>query len=46
MQTFLDRCSRRSVHIARDAEFTSPEQEAMQKAANFLRAIVEVSPRE
>ena len=44
--TFLDRCSRRSVHIARDAEFTSPEQEAMQKAANFLRAIVEVSPRE
>lgn len=31
--------------LVEDAEFSSPEQENMQQAANFLRAIVEVSPR-
>ena len=40
MLSFLERCSPRGVPIARDAEFTSPEQ-ATQKAANFLQAIVD-----
>lgn len=45
MKLFIDRCVERGIDIPQDAAFSSPKQEAMQKAANFLRAVVEVSPR-
>ncbi|MCJ1343479.1 hypothetical protein MMC31_001673 [Peltigera leucophlebia] len=43
---FAERCSQRNVTILEDAKFTSPLQEHMQTAADFLRAIIEVSPRD
>ena len=46
MEVFKARCSERNVTLLEDAEFTSPLQEAMQTVATFLRAIVEVAPRD
>jgi hypothetical protein len=40
-----EKCRSRGVRILDDEKFTSKRQEAMQKAQNFLRAIVEVCPR-
>ncbi|TDL17717.1 kinase-like protein [Rickenella mellea] len=42
---FVARCQVRNAEILDDAEFSSDKQRHMQMAANFLRAIVEVSPR-
>lgn len=43
---FEECCRERGVaYILEDAEFASPLQESMNKIHNFLRAIVEVSPR-
>ncbi|KAI4156325.1 MAG: hypothetical protein LQ340_000350 [Diploschistes diacapsis] len=44
-QIFLDRCHVGNIKIPEDAAFSSPKQEDMQLAANFLRAITEVTPR-
>ncbi len=45
MRMFVGRCAERKVSLLEDAEFASPLQESMQKVADFLRAIVEVSAR-
>lgn len=42
---FVQRCRERGTTILQDMEFSSAKQESMQKVANLLRAIVEVSPR-
>ena len=43
---FTERCQERGVVLLDDAAFTSPLQEAMENVVDFLRAIVEVSPRD
>lgn len=43
---FHRRCTERGVSTFQDAEFTSPLQEIIQKATNYLRAITEVAPRD
>ena len=43
---FTERCKERGVALLDDAAFTSPLQEAMQNVVDFVRAIVEVSPRD
>lgn len=45
LDVYYKRCAERGITIPQDAEFSSFKQENMQKASNFLRAIVEVSPR-
>ena len=42
---FMNICRERGITIPEDEKFSSPKQEHMQSAANFLRAIVEVSPK-
>ncbi|KAF7553680.1 hypothetical protein G7Z17_g3458 [Cylindrodendrum hubeiense] len=46
LELFTQRCEERGVSLLDDANYTSPLQESTQKAADFLRAIVEVSPRD
>ncbi|KAH8812454.1 kinase-like domain-containing protein [Xylogone sp. PMI_703] len=46
LELFTQRCKERGVTILEDAAFSSPLQESMQKVADFLRAIVEVAPRD
>ena len=43
---FTDRCNERGVVLLDDAAFTSPLQEAMQNVVDFVRAIIEVLPRD
>ena len=43
---FTALCAAREVTLLQDAEFVSVRQEAMQLATNYLRAIVEVAPRD
>jgi hypothetical protein len=43
---FTQRCKERGVTLLEDAEYASPLQEGMQNVADYLRAIVEVSPRD
>ena len=45
-RVFTERCKERGVVLLDDAAFASPLQEAMQNVADFVRAIVEVSPRD
>lgn len=45
LRLFEVRCAERKVSLMEDACFASPLQESMQTVADFLRAIVEVSPR-
>ncbi|KAF5970892.1 hypothetical protein FCOIX_10115 [Fusarium coicis] len=45
MEVFEERCKEKGCTVWEDAEFTSTLQEHMQGAVDFLRAIVEVSPR-
>ncbi|KAF5644106.1 hypothetical protein F52700_2674 [Fusarium sp. NRRL 52700] len=42
---FKQRCKEKGCTLFEEAEYTSPLQESMQRAVDFLRAIVEVSPR-
>ena len=46
LRLFAQRCKERNVTILEDATFSSPLQESMQKVADFVRAIVEVAPRD
>lgn len=46
LELFAERCRERGVTLLDDAAFASPLQEAMQNVADFVRAIVEVSPRD
>ena len=46
LELFAERCKDRGVSILEDAAFNSPLQDSMQKVADFLRAIVEVAPRD
>ncbi|XMA20796.1 hypothetical protein WAI453_013587 [Rhynchosporium graminicola] len=46
LDLFSQRCKASGVTLMQDAKFSTPRQESMQKVADFLRAIVEVSPRE
>lgn len=46
LKIFEERCKERNITILKDAEFASPLQKAMQTATDFLRAIVEVAPRD
>jgi aminoglycoside phosphotransferase (APT) family kinase protein len=46
LELFAQHCKERGVAILEDAAFSSPLQESMQKVADFLRAIVEVAPRD
>ncbi|RMJ09439.1 hypothetical protein CDV36_010927 [Fusarium kuroshium] len=42
---FIQRCKEKGISLLEDANYASPLQESMQKVADFLRGIVEVSPR-
>lgn len=44
-QLFAARCKKRGLTLLDDAAFLTPLQEAMQNVTDFVRAIVEVSPR-
>ena len=44
-EVYLERCKTKETIIPEDAAYSSPEQEAMQEATTFLRAITEVAPR-
>ncbi|KAF5573625.1 hypothetical protein FPANT_12237 [Fusarium pseudoanthophilum] len=45
MEVFEERCKEKGCTVLEDVQFTSTLQEHMQGAVDFLRAIVEVSPR-
>lgn len=45
MSMFVQRCAERGCEVLKDAEYSSPLQDSMQLVADYLRAIVEVSPR-
>lgn len=45
MDLFEQRCAQKSILLLEEAKFVSPLQESMHKVANFLRAILEVTPR-
>jgi hypothetical protein len=45
LRLFNERCVERKVKLLEDVNFVSPWQESMQTVADYLRAIVEVSPR-
>lgn len=45
MEVFEKRCKEKACSFFQDAQYTSTLQEHMQGAVDFLRAIVEVSPR-
>ncbi|KAK0710702.1 kinase-like domain-containing protein [Lasiosphaeris hirsuta] len=45
MQMFEERCAVKGVSLLEDAKYRSPLQDSMQLVADYLRAIVEVSPR-
>ncbi|KAG9228199.1 phosphotransferase enzyme family-domain-containing protein [Amylocarpus encephaloides] len=46
LELFNQRCKDRGLDILEGAAYSSPLQESMQKVADFLRAIVEVAPRD
>jgi hypothetical protein len=46
LELFTQRCKDRGLDVLEDAAYSSPLQESMQKVADFLRAIVEVAPRD
>ncbi|KAI1396439.1 hypothetical protein F4819DRAFT_491518 [Hypoxylon fuscum] len=43
---FEERCEQKGVSIPQESAYSSPLQDSMQKAADFLRAITEVAPRD
>ncbi|KAG9496504.1 hypothetical protein J7337_011280 [Fusarium musae] len=45
LEVFKQRCKEKGCTLFEEAAYTSPMQESMQLAVDFLRAIVEVSPR-
>ncbi|KAL5605011.1 hypothetical protein FOVSG1_005158 [Fusarium oxysporum f. sp. vasinfectum] len=45
LEVFKQRCKEKGCKLFEETEYTSPLQEDMQRAVDFLRAIVEVSPR-
>ncbi|PCD29548.1 hypothetical protein AU210_012084 [Fusarium oxysporum f. sp. radicis-cucumerinum] len=45
LEVFKQRCKKEGCKLLEETGYTSPLQEDMQRAVDFLRAIVEVSPR-
>ncbi|KAF5535206.1 hypothetical protein FPHYL_13252 [Fusarium phyllophilum] len=45
LEIFRQRCKKKGSKLFEEMEYTSPLQESLQRAVDFLRAIVEVSPR-
>ncbi|KAF4503316.1 hypothetical protein FAGAP_470 [Fusarium agapanthi] len=45
LEVFKQRCKDKGCRLFEETEYTSSRQESMQRAVDFLRAVVEVSPR-